>query len=133
MPEIKLPEVFEVTYINKKLCNSSLIKIKEIQFPTIIDYPNNPRAKDIYFSIPIYSNLKNKTYSWGKSYIKFLDNFEMDAFGKGNYYFVNEQNIIANFGGRTHTICFNIDYTEFKSTRKDDLQIVNGQIIKNIN
>jgi hypothetical protein len=29
--------------------------MKEIQFPTILDYPNNPRATDIYFSIPINS------------------------------------------------------------------------------
>ena len=54
MPMIKLPEVFEVTYINKKLCDNSLIEMKEIKFPTILDYPNNPNTKDIYFSIPIY-------------------------------------------------------------------------------
>ena len=53
MPEIKLPEVFEVTYINKKLCVNSLVKMKEIQFPTILDYPNDPMTTDIYFSIPI--------------------------------------------------------------------------------
>lgn len=53
MPEIKLSEVFEVTYINKKLCVNSLVKMKEIQFPTILDYPNDPMTTDIYFSIPI--------------------------------------------------------------------------------
>jgi hypothetical protein len=53
MPQIKLPEVFEVTYINKKLCDYSSVEMKEIQFPTILDYPNNPNANDIYFSIPI--------------------------------------------------------------------------------
>jgi hypothetical protein len=53
LPEIKLPEVFEITYINKKLCNNSLIKMKEIKFPTILDYPNNPNLSDICFSIPI--------------------------------------------------------------------------------
>ena len=57
MPQIKLPEVFEVTYINKKLCDYSLVEMKEIQFPTILDYPNNPNANDIYFSIPINRNL----------------------------------------------------------------------------
>ena len=54
MPEIKLPEVFEVTYINKKLCDNLLVRMNEIKFPTILDYPNNPNATDIYFSIPIY-------------------------------------------------------------------------------
>ena len=129
MPKINLPEVFEVTYINKKLCDYSFVEMKEIQFPTILDYPNNPNADDIYFSIPIYLCLKNKTYSWGNSYIKFLDNFQMDAFGEGNYKIIDKQNIIAKFGGRIHYIRFNIDYTEFSSTRKDDLQIVNGKLI----
>ena len=53
MPQIKLPEVFEVTYINKKLCDNLSVEMKEIQFPTILDYPNNPNSNDIYFSIPI--------------------------------------------------------------------------------
>ena len=128
IPQIKLPEVFEVTYINKKLCDYSLIKIEEIQFPTVLDYPNNPNADDIHFSIPIYLSLENKTYTWGNSYIKFLDHFKMDAFGEGHYSFINSKNIIANFGGRKHNIIFNDDYTSFTSTRKDDLQIVNGKL-----
>ena len=129
IPQIKLPEVFEVTYINKKRCDYSLVEMKEIKFPTILDYPNNPNANDIYFSIPIHLSLENKTYSWEKSSIKFLDNFKMDAFGKGTYTVIDKQNIIANFGSRTHNITFNNDYTEFTSTRKDDLQIVSGKVI----
>jgi hypothetical protein len=81
--------------------------------------------------IPIYFNLANKSYTWEKSHITFLDNFKMNAFGKGNYRIIDEQNIIANFGDRIHNICFNIDYTEFTSTRKDDLEIINGKIINN--
>jgi hypothetical protein len=60
IPQIKLPEVFEITYVNKNLCDkctdsfyNERIKIKEIKFPTILDYPNNPNADDIYFSIPV--------------------------------------------------------------------------------
>ena len=53
----------------------------------------------------------------------------MYAFGEGNYEIIDKQNIIANFGGRIHNINFNIDYTEFTSTRKDDFQIVNGKLI----
>lgn len=71
----------------------------------------------------------NKTFSWENGHIKFLDNFKMDAFGEGNYNIIDKQNIIANFGGRIHNISFNINYTEFSSIRKDDLQIVNGKII----
>ena len=129
MPQIKLPEVFEVTYINKKLCDYLLVEMKEIQFPTILDYPNNPNANDIYFSIPSYFSLVNKSYTWENSYIRFLDNFKMDAFGEGNYKIIDKQNIIATFGGRIHNISFNIDYSEFTSIRKDDLQIVNGKVI----
>ena len=128
MSQIKLPEVFEVTYINKKLCDYSLVKIEEIQFPTVLDYHNNPNADDIHFSIPIYLSLANKTYTWENSYIKFLDNFKMDAFGEGHYTFINSKNIIAKFGGREHNIIFNDDYTSFTSTRKRDLQIVNGKL-----
>jgi hypothetical protein len=70
----------------------------------------------------------NKTYTWENSYIKFLDNFKMDAFGEGQYKFVDKQTIIAIFGGREHNITFNDVYTKFSSTRKGDLQIVNGKI-----
>ena len=60
---------------------------------------------------------------------KYLDNFKMIDFGEGNYKIIDKRNIIANFGGRIHNIIFNIDYTEFSSIRKDDLQIVNGKLI----
>jgi hypothetical protein len=54
----------------------------------------------------------------------------MDAFGRGHYGFVDEYNIIANFGGRIHYIKFNEDYTTFSSIRKDDSQNVTGRIIQ---
>ena len=74
----------------------------------------------------------NKTYTWENSYIKFLDNFKMDAFGQGNYKIIDKQHIIAKFGGRIHYISFNTEYTKFSSIRKDDSQIVNGNLIKGI-
>ena len=74
------------------------------------------------------NKLKNKTYTWGNSYITFLDNFKMDAFGQGQYKFTGKQTIIAKFGGRTHDITFNEDYTSFTSKRQDDLQIVIGNL-----
>jgi len=77
-------------------------------------------------------NLENKTYAWENSYIKFLYNFKMDAFGESEYYFVDKQNIIAIFGDRIHDITFNDDYTEFTSIRKDDSQIVTGKVIDHI-
>jgi predicted O-methyltransferase YrrM len=77
----------------------------------------------------IVDKIINNTYTWENSQIKFLDNYKMDAFGEGNYKIIDKQNIISNFGGREHRIKFNIDYTEFSSTRIDDLQIVNGKVI----
>jgi lipopolysaccharide biosynthesis glycosyltransferase len=50
---ITLPEVFEVTYLKKSLFNNNDIKPIEINFPTILDFPNNPHSPDISFSIPI--------------------------------------------------------------------------------
>jgi FkbM family methyltransferase len=72
------------------------------------------------------NNLENKIYTWENSYITFLDNFKMDAFGEGYYEFIDKHNIVAKFGGRQHNIIFNDDYTRFTSTRVGDLQIVNG-------
>jgi hypothetical protein len=66
-------------------------------------------------SIKNNNNLLNKTYTWGNSYIKFLDNFKMDAFGEGHYEFIDKYNIIAKFGGRVHNIKFNEDYTSFSA------------------
>ena len=60
-------------------------------------------------------------------YIKFLDNFKMDAFGEGHYKIMDRQNIVATFGGRVHFIHFNNDYTTFTSIRRDDSQKVEGK------
>jgi hypothetical protein len=49
LQEIRLPEVFEATYIRK---GTPYFK-KEIPFPTPLDSPNNPFAADISFSIPL--------------------------------------------------------------------------------
>jgi hypothetical protein len=124
---------YNLKKLNINVYNSPHHDIKyvcAINIPKILFQTNNPRANNIYFSIPIFiNNVENKTYTWVDSYIKFLNNFKMDAFGEGNYKIIDEQHIIASFGGRIHYISFNIDYTEFSSTRKDDLQIVNGKLI----
>jgi hypothetical protein len=79
------------------------------------------------------NNYINKTYSWGDSYIKFLDNNKMDAFGEGSYKIIDKYTIIAYFGGREHNIKFNENFTEFISERKNDLCIVNGNLLFNYN
>ena len=74
--------------------------------------------------------IQNKTYSWDNSSITFLENFEMIAFGKGFYNFVDNHNIIANFSNAIHYIKFNDDYTSFASVRKYDLQITLGNLVQ---
>ena len=121
-----------VKKIIDELINNKILKFEK--FIGITDVPGlNGIVKNVNEGVicsinDFINNLENKTYTWEKSYIKFLDNFKMDAFGKGYYTFINKQNIIAKFGGKEHNISFNDDYTLFSSTRKDDLQIVNGKL-----
>jgi len=120
------------SYINKyklKPLNINVYNSQHHDIKYIYEFLECECIIPILFQNSYSYNLKNKTYTWENSYIKFLDNFEMDAFGEGNYTFTNTHNIIANFGGRIHNISFDDDYTYFKSTRKDDLQIVIGKII----
>jgi len=76
------------------------------------------------------NNIINSKYCWGdpELYIKFLDNYKMDAFGDGYYKIVDNHNIIAYFGHREHNIKFNENYTKFISVRIDDSCIVNGKL-----
>jgi len=134
---LKLKSIVEYSYEDKIILDKkpSLIetfnereKILNIRDKTIFDLKHMKmflQHKDRDYN---YSILENKTYTWETSYIKFLDNFRMDAFGEGHYKFIDKQNIIAYFGGREHNITFNNDYTEFSSIRRDDSQIVSGKI-----
>jgi predicted oxidoreductase len=70
----------------------------------------------------------NKTYTWEDSHIKFLADCKMEAFGIGQYMKINEYNVIAAFGGRIHDIKFNYEFTKFMSVRRDDNQVVYGEI-----
>jgi hypothetical protein len=112
---------------NKLLIFEKFIGLNNVPGPNGIVENTN---EGVICSVNKIYKIINKTYSWGDSYIKFLDNLKMDAFGPGNYQIINAQNIIAIFGGKIHDICFNDDYTEFTSTRKDDLQIVKGKILQ---
>ena len=105
--------------ISKNL-NLNHVKCRENNLNKIIKYIN---------SINI---LNNKKYSWENSSIEFLENGQMNAFGKGKYIMLDIYNFKANFGGREHNIVFNSEYTEFTSTRKDDKYIVKGSLLTNL-
>ena len=113
-----------------------LIKNNILKFERFIGINNVPGLYGIVKNVnegiicSINNNfLENKTYTWGDSSIKFLDNFKMDAFGEGYYEFIDKYNIIATFGGKIHNINFNDTYTYFFSVRKNDSEIVVGKLI----
>uniref|UniRef100_A0A6C0KV58 Uncharacterized protein n=1 Tax=viral metagenome TaxID=1070528 RepID=A0A6C0KV58_9ZZZZ len=77
------------------------------------------------------NEIVNKKYTWKNKnlIITFLDNNKMDAFGKGEYEIIDKNNIIAKFGGKVHDIHFYENYSFFISTRRDDLQIIFGELL----
>jgi len=84
---------------------------------------------DLEFVKGCVNNIVNKSYNWENSYVTFLDNFKMDAFGEGQYKIMDKQTVVVFFGGREHTITFNDNYTSFTSIR-DDYEIVTGKSLK---
>lgn len=77
-----------------------------------------------------HHQLFNKVFSWETTYaISFLDNFQMNAFGIGQYQFKKDNIVEAIFGGKKHLLTFNDNFSQFISVRKDDFNVVNGSII----
>jgi len=73
-----------------------------------------------------YNYLSNKKYKWENKTIKFLENGKMNAFGPGEYNFVNKYLVKCNFGSMKHLLKFNEDYSEFTSVRKSDFEVIHG-------
>jgi predicted O-methyltransferase YrrM len=76
-----------------------------------------------------YNPLKNKSYKWQNHSITFFENFNMHAFGCGNFFYIDSHRINAYFGGQNHLIQFNENYSKFTSIRKYDLQVICGDIL----
>ena len=74
--------------------------------------------------------LLNNTYKWENSTITFLENGQMNAFGQGNYNFIDKYLVECHFGGREHLLFFNEDYSMFISVRKHDFHVVSGSKYK---
>jgi len=75
-------------------------------------------------------NLRSSKYSWKNEYIIFIENGEIEAFGKkGEYRKLDTYIVEATFCGAIHTIIFNNDYTEYTSIRKHDNEIVKGILL----
>ncbi len=74
--------------------------------------------------------LKSKSYNWHNSYIKFISNNKMEAFGDGLYCFINNNLIYGYFGGREHFIKFDKDFKNYISIRKGDFEVICGKLIE---
>jgi len=82
----------------------------------------------------IFPFLENKKYSWEGHSLTFLEDGLVDnVVCKGTYCQKDTYTFQADFGGRTHILVFNDDYTTFKSTRRGDNAIVLGSLIMDIN
>lgn len=72
------------------------------------------------------TDLVNKKYNWENANIEFLENSKMNAFGTGNYEFIDKYLVKCYFGCREHLLKFNDDYSRYISVRKYDFEVVNG-------
>ena len=70
--------------------------------------------------------LLNNIYKWENSTITFLENGQMNAFGQGNYNFIDKYLVECHFGCREHLLFFNEDYSMFTSVRNHDFEVVLG-------
>ena len=100
--------------------------MKNIMFNTIVYNNNNNQCVAINTELNDYNYLSNKKYLWGNSNIEFLENGKMNAFGVGEYRFIDKYLIKCDFGGREHLLKFNENYSRFFSVRKDDFEVVVG-------
>ena len=104
-------------------------KYREMNVLHTKGYPHRIIQKLIDNPVIQYKDLKNLKYSWENNSILFLENGQIDAFGKGTYIQVDTYKFQADFGHRSHLLVFNSDYTEFTSIRNGDGYIVKGKLI----
>jgi len=121
-----------IDYVN----NIEAIRISEFDTNSLVTVPEGIieneeiPAESTTVNMPnVKYPISNKKYSWENSSIRFFDNGSMEAFGSGSFSQQETYTYQALFGGRSHTLVFNEDYSEFKSVRLDDNYIVNGKLL----
>jgi predicted O-methyltransferase YrrM len=112
------------SYINKHI-NMYLTtgNYMELEIFKTVGYPHRVIKK-----IEFYLTLIGRVYSWENDSIKFLENGQMNAFGYGNYLYVDNYIVKAYFGNNEHLLRFNENYTKFVSIRKSDNYVVKGNL-----
>jgi hypothetical protein len=95
----------------------------ELEIFKTVGYPHRVIKK-----IEFYLILIGRVYSWENDTIRFLENGQMNAFGNGNYLYVDNYTVKAYFGNNEHLLKFNENYTKFVSIRKSDNYVVKGNL-----
>lgn len=109
------------------LCKQNMKKYD----PSIIHVPFKAKYEHILRELfyKKYNYLCNKKYKWQASSIEFLENGKLNAFGLGDYSFIDKYLLKCYFGNREHLLKFNEDYSTFISLRKDDFEVVIGNLL----
>ncbi len=123
-------KIYDEYFATEALILNNLIKCMEIKIKEEhVSQKNSQVEEENYLN---NCHLINKSYTWEKSTITFLENSEMKAFGQGKYYFIDTHQVNCNFGFRDHILEFNHDYSSFISVRKGDFEVVKGKLYKQI-
>ena len=106
--------------------------------PSIIHVPWKRKYKFILDDLfhRKYNTILNKKYIWDTNNkiqankIEFCkDSIVKTNFSKnGAYIYKSKYLVESNFGGRSHILKFNANYTKFISIRKGDFELINGII-----
>lgn len=119
---------------------SDIIIWDDTQMKTLNDLFNGYINKGLVNEIFLYKTLVyehricrinklfNKEYEWNNSTIKFLENGNMEAFGKGKYSYINKYLIKCIFDNNVHLLKFNEEYSKFISIRKGDFELISSNI-----
>lgn len=105
------------------LCKQNIEKYN----PSIVHVPWKTKyehiLRELFYNA---SPLSKKTYIWLNSNIEFLENGRMNAFGQGEYEFIDKYLVKCHFGGTRHLLKFNENYSRFISVREDNFEVVFG-------
>lgn len=108
----------------------SLVGVYETKIHIMNDFLEK-LMNNIKKSVIQYNQLNNQKYLWNNNLIHYLENGKMNAWGKGIYFYIKDNLIQANFGGKSHLVRFYNDYKKYTSVRKKDFEIIQGERIEN--
>lgn len=112
--------------VNESLINYTLIFENYIGLNNVPGLSNKVWKNTAEGIICRINQLLNNKYTWENSTIEFLENGKMNAFGPGEYRFINKFLVNCHFGGRKHLLKFNENYSSFISVRNGDFKVIVG-------